>query len=231
MRVLTYNTRGSLGMDGRRSTRRIAQVVRALSPDVVCFQEIHQRLPWSGREDQPAVLSRELGRPFLFQRNLTFGFGGYGLGIATRGAVVERDEHLLPSAKEQRGAQEVRLQGIGGLRRLTVFCTHWGLQEEERRQQAEALAALVNAAVRPVVVCGDLNEPPDGLAVRHLMALTDLIDTDATQNRTTFVSDNPTVRIDYIFHSPELAARNVEVIFSLASDHLAVLADLEMAGL
>ncbi len=88
MRIVTYNTRGSLGMDNRRSTSRIAQVVRALSPEVVCFQEIHRRLPWSGREDQPAVLSQLLGRRFVFQQNLTFGFGGYGLGVAARGTVT-----------------------------------------------------------------------------------------------------------------------------------------------
>src|SRR5579871_1207742 len=103
MRIVTYNTRGSLGMDGSRSTRRIAEVVRALTPDVVCFQEIHRRLPWSGREDQPALLSTLLGRRFVFQSNASFGLGGYGLGIATRGQIAGHAEHLLPSLKEQRG--------------------------------------------------------------------------------------------------------------------------------
>src|SRR5579883_2187322 len=127
MRIVTYNTRGSLGMDGKRSTSRIADVVRALSPDVVCFQEIHQKLPWSGGEDQPNLLSEALGRRFLFQRNLTFGFGGYGIGIATRAQVVLMREHRLPSGKEQRGALEVVLRDLPGLRSATVLCTHWGL--------------------------------------------------------------------------------------------------------
>ncbi len=227
MRIVTYNTRGSLGMDNRRSTPRIAEVLRPLSPDIICFQEIHQRLPWSGREDQPEVLSVLLGRPFVFQRNLWFGFGGYGIGIATRSLVAQRAEHLLPSVKEQRGALEVRLRDVGGLRRLTVFCTHWGLQEEERRRQAEALAALVNAAPRPVVVCGDLNEGPDAGAVRLLLASTELLDADAAQNRATFVSNNPKSRIDYILHSPDLRAGHVEVVSGEASDHLPLLADLE----
>jgi endonuclease/exonuclease/phosphatase family metal-dependent hydrolase len=214
-------------MDGQRATARIAQVVRTLSPDVVCFQEIHQRLAWSGREDQPQALSVLLGRPFWFQRNLTFGFGGYGIGIATRGIAVRRSEHPLPSVREQRGALEVRLHAVGGLRKLTVFCTHWGLQEAERQQQAEVLAALVNAAPRPVVVCGDLNEGPEGAAVHALIAATGLIDAGASQNRATFVSDSPKIRLDYILHSPELAARHLEVVSSLASDHLPLLADIE----
>jgi endonuclease/exonuclease/phosphatase family metal-dependent hydrolase len=226
MRIVTYNTRGSLGMDGTRSTRRIVETVRALSPDIVCFQEIHQRLPWSGREDQPAILGKMLGRTCLFQRNLHFGFGGYGVAIAFRGDLVASTEHLLPSAKEQRGALEVRLRNVGGLRSLTVFCTHWGLQVEERARQADALSGLIKAAPGPVVVCGDLNEKPEGDGVRHLLACTWLRDAGSRQNQPTFVSDNPTARIDYILHAPELVVQNVEVISSLASDHLPVLADL-----
>jgi endonuclease/exonuclease/phosphatase family metal-dependent hydrolase len=230
MRVVTYNTRGSLGMDGRRSTRRIADVVRALSPDVVCFQEIHQRLPWSGREDQPGVLAAALGRTFVFQANLHVGFGGYGIGIAARGQVIEQREHLLPSVKEQRGALEVRLRDVGGLRAVTVFCTHWGLQAEERLRQAETLAGIVNAASRPVIVCGDLNETAGDAAVRHFREATGLMDADEAANRATFASDAPNSRIDYIFYSPELTARNVEAVSSLASDHLPLLTDLEPAS-
>jgi endonuclease/exonuclease/phosphatase family metal-dependent hydrolase len=229
MRIVTYNTRGSLGIDGRRSTPRIADAVRALSPDVICFQEIHQRLAWSGREDQPDLLAKLLRRPFLFQRNLTFGFGGYGIGVATRGSVLARKEHPLPSVKEQRGALEVRIQDIGGLHTVTIICTHWGLQAEERLRQAEALAAIVKAATPPVILCGDLNESAESCAVRSLRVSVNLMDADAAQNRATFVSNNPTVRIDYILYTPDLVARNVEVISSLASDHLPVLADLERA--
>lgn len=229
MRIVTYNTRGSLGMDKRRLTARIADVVRGLSPDVVCFQEIHQRLPWSGREDQPHVLSERLHRPFYFQRNLYFGFGGYGVGIATRATVVHIHEHFLPSLKEQRGALEIQLRNVAGLRSLTVFCTHWGLQAEERQQQGKALAELVNQAPHPVIVCGDLNEGAQDSGVSGLLRDTGLQDADALANRPTFGSDNPTVRIDYILYSPELVVRNVEVISSLASDHLPLAADMELA--
>lgn len=229
MRIVSYNTRGSLGMDDRRATPRIAQVVRSLSPDIACFQEIHQRLPWSGSEDQPLLLEQLLGRAFVFHRLLHIGFGGYGNGIALRGRIGERKEHLLPSKKEQRGALELRLHDIGGLNRLTVFCTHWGLQEEERRQQAEALATLINAAPRPLILCGDLNESADGAAIRLLLTATGLHDADAEQGQPTYPSNEPRVRIDYILYSPELDLRHYEVVESEASDHRPVLADFERA--
>ena len=119
------------------------------------------------------------------------------------------------------------MRDIGGFRALTVFCTHWGLQAEERFQQAEALAELIQAAPRPVVLCGDLNELAGDRGVRHLSAAAGLQDADGPLNRPTFASDNPTVRIDYILYSAELEATNVEVIPSQASDHLPLLCDLE----
>jgi endonuclease/exonuclease/phosphatase family metal-dependent hydrolase len=230
MRIATYNTRGSLGMDGTRSTARIADTLRPLSPDVVCFQEIYQRLPPVTTEDQPAVLGSLLNRRFVFQRCLDFAFGGYGIGIAAHSHHFESFEHLLPSFKEQRGALEVRLRNIGGLHSVTVFCTHWGLHPDERKLQAEALADLVKAAPRPLVVCGDLNEEATGEAFRLLVDRTGLIDSDAAQNHTTFVSSNPDVRIDFVLHSEELRVTHCEALASLASDHLPVLADLEMRG-
>ena len=229
MRIITYNTRGSLGMDGVRSTARIAETLRPLSADVVCFQEIYERIP-PPLEDQPAKLGALLNRVFTFQRCLDFAFGGYGNGIAAP-SVGESFHHLLPSGKEQRGALEFRLRGVGGLASATVFCTHWGLDASERKLQAEALANLVNAARRPVIVCGDLNETPDGEAVRDLLSRSSLIDAGAAFNLPTFPSPQAASRIDYILHSPDLRVASFEVISSTASDHLPVMADLTPCAL
>jgi endonuclease/exonuclease/phosphatase family metal-dependent hydrolase len=224
MRIVTYNTHGSLGMDGVRSTPRIAETLRPLSADVVCFQEIFERIP-PPLEDQPARLAALLNRQFTFQRCLDFAFGGYGIGIAAPVA-GQSFQHILPSGREQRGALELRLRGVGGLASVTIFCTHWGLDAEERKLQAEALANLVNAAPRPVVVCGDLNEPFGGAAVRDLLERASLLDSDAASNRPTFTSTDPTQRIDYILHSPDLRVASLEVVASTGSDHLPVMADL-----
>jgi endonuclease/exonuclease/phosphatase family metal-dependent hydrolase len=228
MRIVTYNTQGSLGMDNVRATGRIAHTLRPLSPDIICFQEIHRRMARSGREDQPEVLERLLHRRFCFQPNVIFAFGGgYGNGIATRFPVIEEKLHLLPSAKgkEQRGALEVRLRDVEGFRTLTIFSTHWGLDTEERKTQAEALAEIIRTAPKPIIVGGDFNESPDGEAIRMLLTMTSLRDADSGQDRATFVSNNPTRRIDLLLYSPELEISNVEVVPSLASDHLPLAAD------
>lgn len=213
-------------MDNQRSTIRIANVLRQLSPDIVCFQEIHQRMPISGGEDQPAWLSRYLSRPILFQRNLRVGPGNYGVAVAVRGTISETKEHKLPSVGEQRGALEVRLQGVPGIGRLTVFCTHWGLDPEERVRQSEALVAAIRAARSPIIVCGDLNEGADATGVRALIENSGLINVDANLNRPTFPAIDPTVRINFVLCSSDLTVQQVEVINTQASDHLPLLVDV-----
>ncbi len=225
---MTYNIRGGWGMDGRRSTARIAETVAAHAPDIVCFQEVHERLPWSRMVDQPRRLQRLLQMPFVFQRNLSIGVGGYGVGIVTRFPVVGAQRWFLPSVKEQRGALEVRLRAPEG--DVSVFCTHWGLNGEERRQQAVQMAERVNAAPRPVIVCGDLNEQPGAAGVQELLARAGLRDADAALDRPTFPAGEPRVRIDYLFYGGELRLEGAKVVETPASDHYPVFADFTFRG-
>lgn len=228
MRILTYNIRGGLGIDGRRDTERIAATVAALSPDVVCFQEVHRRLPWSGLIDQPARLGRALGMGFTFQANLNVGVGGYGVGVATKYPVLAVKRHFLPSVGERRGALEVRLQTPDGA--VTVFCTHWGLQRGERERQAAQMTAHVNAAPRPLLVCGDLNETPEADHVQRLLAETGLRDADAGTDRPTYPADAPRARIDFVFYAGCLRLEALTLGGSQASDHLPLWADFAPDG-
>ncbi len=227
MRVMTYNIRGGWGMDGRWSTERIAEVVLDQNPDIVCFQEVHQRLPQSRFVDQPGRLQKALGLPVVFQANLRLGLGGYGLALASRYPVNTVQNHLLPSVREQRGVLEVNLTTPTGP--LTVFCTHWGLNGAERQRQAARLAELVTAAPGPALVCGDFNEGPEASGLRLLLARTGLADADAAGNRLTYPADAPASRIDYILYSPELTLGASCPVATLVSDHLPLVADFKSA--
>ncbi len=207
-------------MDGLRSAERIAEVVLAQDADIVCLQEVHQRLPQSKFTDQPKQLEKHLGLPVTFQANLRIGVGGYGLAVASRYPVGTVQNHLLPSVREQRGVLEVRLDTLAGP--LVVFCTHFGLSGEERVKQAASLAALVQSSSYPVLVCGDFNERPDAPAVQSLLSQTNLLDADAAQDRWTYPTNALEARIDYLFHSSPLVCQSVSVIETQASDHLPV---------
>ena len=212
-------------MDGQRSAARIAEVVSAQDADIVCLQEVHQRLPQSGFADQPGQFQKFLGLPVTFQANLRLGPGGYGLAVISRYPVGTVQNHLLPSGREQRGVLEVRLDTPTGP--LVVFCTHFGLSADERVKQSAVLAELILAASYPVIVCGDFNERPDAAGIQSLLSRTELLDADAAQNRPTYPVNALEARIDYVFYSPPLVCQRLFVIETQASDHLPLVGEFE----
>ena len=224
MRVMTFNIRGGKGMDGRCSLARIVQTVQAHAPDVVCFQEIHERTPWRSLADQPCRLQRLLGMPLIFQRNLNIGFGGEGVGIATSLPIEAVARHALPSVRERRGLLEVRVRSPHGV--VSLFCTHWGLGSMERLHQAEETTRRIVKVGHPVIVCGDLNDRADQGSVRHLIDNANLLDVGAAANALTYPADHPRLRIDYILCSKQLAVAHVETVQTQSSDHYPVLATI-----
>src|SRR5262245_11429058 len=107
MRVLTYNIRGGLGMDQRRSIERIGAVIQDAGADVVGVQEVHQRLPQSGLADQPRRLEHATGMCCLFGPALSLGVGRYGNAVLTRMPARRRVRWPLPGEGEPRAALEV----------------------------------------------------------------------------------------------------------------------------
>ena len=226
IRLMTYNIRGTKGMDNRRSAKRIADVIRTSGAQIICLQEVHQRLPYSRMVDQPKVLSRDLAMQIAFQSNLKIGIGNYGNAVLTSFEITRNISHSLTSKGEPRGALEVGIATPEGP--LTVFCTHFGLDKDERATQGRELAAWINAAPKPVVVCGDFNEQSQARGISEVISSAGLIDAYAG-GPPTFDSQNPTVRIDFVLHDPSVTVDSISLVDSLASDHLPILADLSLA--
>ena len=226
MRVLTYNIRGGYGMDNFRSTRRIADVIRSLEADIVCLQEVHQRLPWTAWINQPGILHRHLRMKVVYQRNIDFGFGGYGNAILTRYPVLNTCEYRFPSTRELRGALCVQMAAPES--DIYVFCTHLGLNQEERLEHVNTLTEIIAALQGKVILAGDMNETAESPAVQLLLKNTDLRDAGKAKNMATYPSLHSRKRLDYIFHSSNISLVSMETISSTASDHLPVTADLSI---
>jgi endonuclease/exonuclease/phosphatase family metal-dependent hydrolase len=222
MRLMSYNIRGGLGMDNRRSIARIARVIREYAPDIACLQEVHRRLPWSGLRDQPRLLGRYTGMHVTFLPNLRFGPGGYGNCVLSREPALSSALHLLPSLKEQRGAIAVEVPAGGTT--WSVLCTHFGLNGEERQAQARQLAEIGRAARCPCLLAGDLNEGPEAPAVRFLLEAGWRHASSPVEP--TFTSTNPRDRIDYILMGAGIGCERGWVGVSEASDHLPIGAEV-----
>jgi endonuclease/exonuclease/phosphatase family metal-dependent hydrolase len=243
LRLMTYNTHGCGGMDGRVSPRRVARVIRGPMPDIVALQELDLGRRRSRAEDQAAIIARETGMQAVFCPTVTRGDEHYGHAVLSPWPLEVVKRARLPHDpeswwQEPRSAIWVRLNLAG--RTINVITTHLGLGPHERVLQIEALLGPEwiggIAADEPVLLCGDFNCLPGSRPYRR--ALGRLFDLQLLwpghRPLPTFSSVQPLVRIDHIFGSAHFAPEAITVVRNditrVASDHLPLMVDLRVAS-
>ena len=223
IRILSWNVRHLLG-----DPLAVHRVVREADPDVFCLQE-GPRLPGSRRQFER--LARACGLHSLG--------GGRTAGsnaMFVSGRMVARDvaAFTFPLAHwrdNRRGAVLATLQPLVGGPALRVASVHLPLDQAQRLSHVRSLSRQLVDFGLPVVLAGDLNEPPGGQAWK---ALEPLVSDPAPKAPVTFSALAPRRRIDAI-----LTGRGIEVLeyaawqpdpkdARLASDHLPVLAELRV---
>jgi endonuclease/exonuclease/phosphatase family metal-dependent hydrolase len=240
LRVMTYNVHGCLGVDGRISPQRIANVIRLYDPDLVALQELDFGRVRSQRHDQPRLIAEAVGLQVVFCPTVIDHDEQYGHALLGHFPMEMIRTEILPGViqtrhVEPRGALWVRLQ-LDGLR-LHLMNTHFGLRRDERRAQAKHLLdrdwiGSIDED-EPLIVCGDFNMFPGSepyLAITRRLRDVQL-GRKGFQPRSTFSTIHPLVRIDHIFVSRHFSPANVLVprndLTRVASDHLPLIADLE----
>ncbi|MGH9228875.1 MAG: endonuclease/exonuclease/phosphatase family protein [Acidimicrobiales bacterium] len=250
MRALTFNIHHGVGLDGVHDLERVARVIEPVAADLVALQEVDRHLSArSGHLDQAGWLARRLDMEMAYGPVVDLGpaasppastdgrAGGsdgprrqYGIALLSRVPLREARNMLLtrPRGGEQRGLLGAVVDVEG--RPVRVFCTHLQHRSRtERLAQASQIAESVAAGAGSVVVMGDLNARPGDAEIAPLTeALDDAWDVAGDGAGFTFDAATPHARIDYILTSADVVARSAAVLPTDASDHLAVVAGLEL---
>jgi endonuclease/exonuclease/phosphatase family metal-dependent hydrolase len=240
LRMMTYNAHSCVGTDGELSHLRIAEVIAAYDPDIVALQELDLARMRSGRIDQAAVIAEHLKMKFHFHPALRVKEEMYGDAILSKWPLLVRHAGALPTvtarlAFEPRGALWVTAECAD--HQVQVINTHLGLSRRERAAQVQALLGsgwLAHADCQaPVVLCGDFNALPRSSVHRAFrQVLRDAALHVKAPRRATFPSRFPLLRLDYIFVSSGITVLEVQTprtaLTRVASDHLPVIADLEL---
>jgi endonuclease/exonuclease/phosphatase family metal-dependent hydrolase len=207
------------------------EFLRSLEPDIVCVQEVNTGPPFRRGGGDLRCLERGLGMRAVFGPAFGLRWWGFGNAVFTKLPVLLARNHTLPNERERlnrrvfgerRRALEVRI--LAGPETITVFCTHLGLDSEDRMGSADRIVKQVRSCNGPVVVTGDLNCVPEAPEFRSLLDAGSLIDA-GEGGEPTFPAVLPQSRIDYILHSEHVEIKSCRVVPSDASDHLPLVAE------
>ena len=232
LRVMTYNIHVGVGMDKKLDLQRIADVINRERPDLVGLQEVDRGVKRTEGKDEIAELAALTRMEYAFAPNLDYQGGKYGVAILSRFPIKNTVHRMFENKREaeRRGMLLVEVEIERQL--LTFVTTHLDYQFEDGRLfETEQLLKHLAEVKGPLIVVADLNDVPSGSAYQLLRTKFDdaWVTSRAKGDGFSYPADKPAKRIDHVFSGRGVRAKKAWVVESLASDHVPVVAELELA--
>lgn len=221
-----------------RNVADIGRLVKDVGPEVVALQEADGPSAWSGNFDHVAALAdfTEMSSHYRGDHN-PFGFGRFNLESGTAllsrlGLESTQSHRFAANWRDTKGfvVAAVRVPQWDG-REIDVVSVHLDFLRPQvrRRQILDMVHALIHRR-RPLVILGDLNccwhQEPESLELfEDTLGLRPF---EPHRLVPTFPSHRPRRRLDWVLVSSELDFVSHHTLSAPLSDHLVVVADLEL---
>lgn len=233
IRVMTYNIHVGVGMDKKLDLERIAEVIKDQNPDLVGLQEVDRGVERTQRRDEIAELAKLTKMDYAFAFNLKYQGGQYGVAILSKEPIMATDHHLYLNTREAERRGFIRVEVRVGGKLINFVTTHLDYQYEDGRvYEAQQLLAAIKDVKGPLIVVGDFNDVPAGGAYKLMReSFNDAwFSLRPTDEGFSYPADKPAKRIDYVFtrSTDSIKAKRAWIPETLASDHVPVVADLEV---
>jgi endonuclease/exonuclease/phosphatase family metal-dependent hydrolase len=233
LRIMTYNIHVGVGIDKKLDLQRIADVINKERPDLVGLQEVDRGVKRTEGKDEIVELARMTRMDYAFAHNLDFQGGQYGVAILSRSQIRNIDHRMFENKREaeRRGMLRVEVEIEG--HSINFVTTHLDYQYEDGRLfETEQLLEFLAQMKGALIVVADLNDEPVGSAYQLMVTkFSDAwISSRAKGDGFSYPADKPLKRIDHIFYrkTENVRARKAWVVDTLASDHVPVMAELEV---
>lgn len=234
LRIMSYNTQHCLNFYTKKiDFDIIADTIRQCHADIIGLQEMRDASPDPEYQAQTKIIAEKLGYPFYyFAEAIRFdGLHPYGNAIISRYPITSAETILIPdpAVKKYDGYYETRCLlkatiavGSG----LNVLVSHFGLNPDEQENAVETV--LSHLSQQHCVLMGDLNMEPGNPILQPIKQR--LLDTAQAFSapQFSFPSDKPTVKIDYIFVSNDIAVQSAEIPAIISADHRPHLATIAL---
>lgn len=236
MKVMTFNIQHALNY--KKQVIDIDLFVNAIkkySADFCCLNEVRGEGPIEGYTDQTNAIAEGLGFYGYFGEAIKVGgTSPYGNAIVARSPFKSVETVAIPLTydKSEDSNYEPRciIKAVAEIsnKELCFLVCHMGLSNAERKNAVKTLCELIDEIKIPIILTGDFNTHPQDTVLKPLYDR--LCDTDEKaeiQNASTYPSDKPEIKIDYIFYRG-INCTCSQVINEIFSDHLPIVADFEI---
>jgi len=233
LRVMTYNIHVGIGMDKKLDLQRIATVINHERPDLVGLQEVDRGVQRTQRIDEMVELAKLTRMDYAFAFNLAYQGGQYGVAILSRLPITATEHRHFKNLREAERRGFIRAEVSFNGSRINFVTTHLDYQFHDGRLfETQQLLKALEEIKGPLIVVGDFNDIPSGYSYQLMRYDFDDAWTHSrgTEHGFSYPADKPSKRIDHIFFRRQdpIRARRAWIVNTLASDHIPVVADLEI---
>lgn len=232
LKIMTYNIQHCNDyLRGIVDPQVIANAILREDADIVGLNEV-----WgdgAGEISQAETLAELAGYPyFYFAKAIEIKGGrGYGNALLSRHPIILAETVRIPDPTERRygGYYESRviLKAVIDVKApITVCVTHFGLNPDEAENAVST--ATKTMPKEHALLMGDFNLPPESPLLEPIRTAFRDASEPFCANAPTFPSTEPRVKIDYIFTTRDLKVLAASVPDTVASDHRAHTAQIEI---
>ncbi|HLP71552.1 MAG TPA: endonuclease/exonuclease/phosphatase family protein, partial [Bacteroidales bacterium] len=224
VKILSYNIKNCIGMDGVVDYARVANVIKRANADIVAVQELDSATQRSKGVVVLNELARLTGMFPTYGASIDYQGGKYGVGVLSKGKPVSWKRIPLPGREEPRSLLIVEMD------KFILACTHFSLTEEDRLASSNIVNNYFKDQTKPVFMAGDLNAVPESTVIKNIGYYWNILNKTTSP---TIPSNNPSKCIDYIlaFKTPDrtfVTTRTLVEQEPVASDHLPVWVEVEV---
>ena len=155
LKIMSFNVRHCVGMDGKLDIERTAARIRTENPDFACLQEIDRRTARVNGIDQPSELAQLTGLHATFAKAIPYRGGEYGILILSREKPRAVERMPLPG-------KEPRVLLICEFADVVVATSHLSVgKDAERTASVPIIRSAFAKYSKPLFFTGDWNATPD----------------------------------------------------------------------
>ncbi|MTH45966.1 endonuclease/exonuclease/phosphatase family protein [Intestinirhabdus alba] len=248
LRIATYNIGKNEAADSVTDFTQLNSAIKIIDADIIAVPEVDNKTKRSQKIDQLKTLAEANNMHYAFGKALDFDGGEYGLGLLSKYKILHSQVLKLPSGDaEQRVVLLAQVEVPGFDSAPVIMVTHLDWQKDPtiRTGQVRYLLDLSigdaksdfkDIASSIKILAGDFNSTDKEQPVKEISYFFNEVVKEGTDTRS-WPAMNPAIDIDHIFtfkgqkwnvRQLTVPHDSAQFRWSSASDHLPVIADLEL---